>query len=144
MKKNRLKGFSLIEILVVVTIIALLAAGAAVTYSQLTKQSRDARRKTDLEQIRAALEMYKSNSAINQYPLHAAGTCVGYADLAAYLGTMPSDPKTASSYYYNCSFAATDYTIGAYLEGSTPGCSVVLLCKTGVNCNYCVGPYGQK
>jgi len=59
------KSFTLIEILVVATIIALLATAATITYAQLTKQSRDARRKTDLEQIRAALEMYRSNN--NQY-----------------------------------------------------------------------------
>ncbi|KKU11410.1 MAG: hypothetical protein UX17_C0079G0007, partial [Parcubacteria group bacterium GW2011_GWC2_45_7] len=51
---NKLKksfGFTLIEILVVATIIGLLAAGGFVTYSNLSRQSRDAKRKADLEQI---------------------------------------------------------------------------------------------
>jgi len=65
--KKSLKGFTLIEILVVATIIGLLASGAIVSYQQLSKQSRDAKRKTDLEQVRAALEMYRSNE--DTYPV---------------------------------------------------------------------------
>ena len=65
--KKSLKGFTLIEILVVATIIGLLASGAIVSYQQLLKQSRDAKRKTDLEQVRAALEMYRSNE--DTYPV---------------------------------------------------------------------------
>ena len=65
---KKLNGFTLIEILVVATIISLLAAAASVAYSQLSKQSRDARRKTDLEQVRAALEMYRSNN--DDYPVN--------------------------------------------------------------------------
>jgi len=141
MKKNRLKGFSLIEILVVVTIIALLAAGAVVTYSQLTKQSRDARRKTDLEQVRAALEMYKSNSATNTYPIGDwSALPAALAGNPKYIGVMPSDPKSSFSYYY-ISAAGTDYTLAAQFEVGGTNCVVG---QCGANCNYCLGPYGQK
>ena len=51
------KSFTLIEILVVATIIGLLTASATVAYSQFAKQSRDARRQSDLQSIRAALEI---------------------------------------------------------------------------------------
>ena len=65
MKKSA--GFTLIEILVVVTIIGLLTLTAVVTYGAFLKQSRDAKRKTDLGQVAAALEMYRSNS--DTYPV---------------------------------------------------------------------------
>jgi len=139
MRKKR--SFTLIEILVVTTIIALLTSAATVTYTQLGKQSRDSKRKADIEQIRAALEMYRSNSVTNVYSAYS-GDCSSYTALVAptkYIASMPSDPKTG--YNYCCEITTTDYTIGAYLETTSTGsCGS---CGTS-NCNYCVGPYGQE
>ena len=129
------KGFTLIEILVVTTIIVLLTATAVVTYSTFLKQSRDAKRKTDLGQISAALEMYRSNN--DTYPT------TGLSQLTAptvYIQSIPTDPKNPTyTYYYSGSIS--DYTLGSYLEGGGTTC-VALQC--GGNCNYCLGPYGQK
>lgn len=141
---SKIKGFTLVEILVVATIIGLLAAGAAVSYSSISKNSRDAKRKADLEQIRAALEMYRSNN--NTYPTTFTLNCSSTGSLSdatrTYLSTIPKDPKcTAIS--YNMSISSSDYTLGAYLEGSASTCGVTLSC-TVANCNYCLGPYGQK
>lgn len=131
------KSFTLIEILVVTTIIVLLTAAAVISYSTFLKQSRDAKRKTDLEQIRAALEMFRSNSSTNTYPT------TGLSELTAptvYIQSVPKDPKDPTySYYYLGS--ASDYTLGAYLENGGTTCAVG---QCGGNCNYCVGPYGQE
>lgn len=138
------KGYTLIEILIVTTIIVLLTAVAVVSYSTFLKQSRDAKRKTDLEQIRAALEMYRSDN--DSYFAFASGNCSSYTALTSgspkYIQTMPSDPKGSSGYYYRCIITANDYTIGAFLETGTetPSCSN---CKAATACNYCVGPYGK-
>lgn len=133
-------SFTLIEILVVATIIGLLATGAAVSYSSLSKNSRDAKRKADLEQIKAALEMYRSNN--NQYSPYT-GNCTNYTALTTgspkYIGSMPTDPK--SNYFYYCNISTNDYTLGAYLE---TGGSICVAGQCGSNCNYCIGPYGQK
>lgn len=134
---KKFKGFTFIEILVVVTIIGLLTSVAVATYSIFLKQSRDAKRKADLEQTRAALEMYRSTN--NTYPT------VGLSELTTpptvYIQTVPTDPKDPTyTYYYTGSIS--DYTIGAYLEGAS-SCPVTISC-TGANCNYCLGPYGQK
>ncbi len=141
------KAFTLIEILVVATIIGLLAAGASITYSQLAKQSRDARRKADLEQIRAALEMYRSN--VSAYPTTFPLNCTiatGMTDDSSntYLSTFPKDPKCSTYSYYYESSATTTYSLGTRLEnpaGST--CTVTKACGTEGNCNYCLGPYGR-
>ncbi len=137
-----LKSFTLIEILVVSTIIGLLAAAGIVSYAQFSKEARDAKRKADLEQIRAALEMYRSNN--NQYA-DFTGNCSSYTALTGstkYLQSMPTDPKATSGLFYYCNISANDYTLGAYLEtGST---NVCVAGQCGNYCNYCLGPYGQK
>ncbi len=88
--KNK-SAFTLVEVLVVATIVALLAAGGIVSYSQFGKTSRDARRKADVEQVRAALEMYRSNDTNSSYPLNMSG-------LVNYLKTTPMDPKGPTPY----------------------------------------------
>ncbi|PIR58360.1 MAG: hypothetical protein COU70_01305, partial [Parcubacteria group bacterium CG10_big_fil_rev_8_21_14_0_10_35_15] len=103
---KKFKGFTLVEILVVVTIIGLLTSIAAVSYSQFLKQSRDAKRKADLEQIRAALEMYRSNNDA-YYPGTMTGDCTNavyniYTTPVKYIEEMPSDPKSSAGYYYRC------------------------------------------
>ncbi len=131
------QGFTLIEILVVATIIALLAGGAAVTYSQFSRQSRDAKRKADLEEVRAALEMYRSTN--NTYPNGNWSNLSILTGTTKYIQSLPTDPKSGYTYAY--SGTASDYTLGAYLEGGGTACG--LSCGTA-NCNYCLGPYGKK
>ena len=50
-------GFTLIELLVVIAIVGILVAVGSISYLTASKQSRDTRRKTDLEQIRQALKL---------------------------------------------------------------------------------------
>jgi len=54
-------GFTLIELLVVISIIGVLSTIAMTSLSGVRMKARDARRLSDMEQIRNALEMYKSN-----------------------------------------------------------------------------------
>lgn len=146
------KGFSLVEILVVVTIISVLASIAAVSYSRFVKQSKDARRKTDIEQIRASIEMYRNFNSVYPTPAGATGMAFGTGNITdasatKYMSLIPNDPTysasdvTTTTYYYTSSGTYQDYTLCAYLEnvaisGSAPDCG-------GENCNYCMGPYGQ-
>jgi general secretion pathway protein G len=138
------KGFTLIEILVVITIIGVLATVGAGTYSTLTKNSLDARRKADLEEIRAALEMYKSNNGL--YPDGiASGQSIPFQDPAddnIYLQKVPEDPRSSTRYQYNLDVSSDSYELGAYLENGTetPSCG---MCGDN-DCNYCLTPYGQK
>lgn len=134
------KGFSFIEILVVVTIISLLTAVAVASYSTFLKTSRDAKRKTDLEQVRAALEMYRST--VDTYPVGSvwSTTLNILTTPVTYIQRLPTDPKNPTyTYYYTGSIS--DYTLGTYLEGGGTNC---MGGQCGGNCNYCVGPYGQK
>ena len=63
MQKNKIKNraFTLIEVLVVATIIGVLVTVTAVSFANSQKRSRDARRKADLETVRQALVLYRQD-----------------------------------------------------------------------------------
>ncbi len=137
------KAFTLVEILVVVTIISMLASLAAISYSQFVKQSRDAKRKTDVEQIRAAIELYRNfNSA---YP---ATLTFGTGDVsdgsATYLSKIANDPVTGYTYYYQSLSSNQDYLLCVNLENGGTAVSGTVCGPSSLACNYCMGPYGQK
>ena len=118
MKRNY--GFTLIEVLVVATIIGILTSVAVVSYQKANKNAHDARRKTDLEQIRAALEMYRSDNADSEYP-GTLNVCAGVDSLSLsdYLDPVPTDPRDDSQYQYK----KTDngYCVSATMEGNPTG-----------------------
>ena len=127
---KRDKGFTLLELLVVIGIIALLVGIATVSYGAAQVRTRDARRKADLNAMKDALEQYYSaNSFV--YP----DTC----SLAeSFLnGKWPVDPGT---YTYMQTCAAASYCICAQLEVDTAGNSSDSACSwTNNSANYCVG-----
>lgn len=91
MKNER--GFSLLELLVVIGIIGILVAIGTISYSTAQTRSRDARRRSDVENIGKALEQYyAANSAV--YPMD--DDCTGYETYLA--SGAPTDPKYGFEY----------------------------------------------
>lgn len=78
------KGFTLLELLVAVGIISLLFALGVNSYTTLTKQSRDAKRVSDLLNIRSALELYRTRN--DAYPTDYSSLLTGY------INRWPTDP----------------------------------------------------
>lgn len=109
---RRQKGFTFIELLVVVTISALLMGAAMVGYSSISRRSRDTRRRTDMETIRSALELYRSENA--SYPLSVTeGESIGTGGIT-YLNPVPGDPKSGSYVYTRPTM--TTYILSCTLE----------------------------
>lgn len=132
------KGFTLVELLVVATIIAILAGIGITSYSSLSKQSRDARRKSDLQTVRSALEFYRSD---NDYYPGALTTLVP----SKYLNSVPKDPKTNTEYVY-CPSPATGNVVGYDLCTGLEQTNNIVTCCTmcnGGNCNYKLNPMGE-
>ncbi len=130
---SKRSGFTLIELLVVISIIAILVAVGTVSYQRTNKIARDGRRKADLEQIRQALETYRSENGT--YPDSSTWT----TDLSPdYINTLPQDPKNGGYTYVPGSSPITTYDLCAYLEidpsGSLTGCAGQS-CGTE-SCNY--------
>ncbi len=113
------KGFTLLELLVVISIIGLLVAMAVASYSTAQKKGRDARRKEDAKAIKNSMEQcYSVNNG--SYNTYSAGnftsniTCGGSTVM-----NNVKDPKSNSgtSYYYQViSSTTTNYNICADLE----------------------------
>lgn len=122
------KGFTLIEILVVIVIIGILAGFSLTAFSSSRKTARDARRKADLEQIRAALEIYRADNG--QYPPLNGGTwCTQISNSTypqvknaleggGYISSVPQDPIYAGTYkdYFYRRINNNQYALYAELE----------------------------
>lgn len=61
MKKTR-SGFTLVELLIVIVIIAILAAITIVAYNGIQNRANDSRRMQDLAQIKRALKLYQTDN----------------------------------------------------------------------------------
>ena len=64
--RRKILGFTLVELMVVVSVLSILSAVLYVNFNDARAQSRDAERKADLRNIQSALELY--NNKYGRYP----------------------------------------------------------------------------
>ncbi len=124
-------GFTLIELLAVIAIIGILATIAVIGISTATKKARDSRRKTDLTNVKTALELYAQDNT-NTYPDVTAYKDLG-TKLASYIQNLPKDPKSGTSgydYVYSANATGDRYVLFAKLEDKGAKQEVNLGCDT--------------
>ena len=112
MKIIRQKGFSLIEILVVIAIIGVLASVAFVALGTVRLKARDTKRKVDLSQIGRLLSAstcYLPDTGTGDYDLIdlVSELMVKYPQYAQYASSLPKDPKTGSETATNYRYQVT-------------------------------------
>jgi prepilin-type N-terminal cleavage/methylation domain-containing protein len=122
------KGFTLVEILVVVAIVGLLSSVFVIGLGGVRARGRDARRVADVKQVQNAIELYYAKCG--HYPGGATGgACnttnpTGWSDLSTILTTgaqlgiakIPTDPIPPATYYYAVNATRQGYIIAAVLE----------------------------
>ena len=100
MEKKYFSGFTLVELMIVVSIIVILAALILIAFTGQIFKGNDAKRKGDLDRIKIAVEEYEKDH--NCYPLPQFVTCKPTGTgLQPYLDRIPCDPITGASYYYD-------------------------------------------
>jgi general secretion pathway protein G len=143
------KGFTLIEMLIVIAIIGILSSIVLVGLGPVQRRGRDARRQSDLRGAQNALELYYNKCG--HYPGGAACEAASGEEwksmvdavVGAGIGInkLPNDPSSGKSYFYGTD--GPSYVIGAELEdASNPVLNDDLNgTKFGVDCDnpvYCI------
>lgn len=112
---HKKKGFTLLELLIVVVIIGILLLLVLPNLISGPARARDARRKADLREISNGLEQYYNDNS--SYPAALNSLTAG---AAPYVKSVPNDPKTGTGYTYNPAPSGgptyTSYTLQTVLE----------------------------
>lgn len=121
-------GFTLIELLVVIAIIGVLATVVIVNVSGAQAKSRDAKRISDLEAIRSAVESFREIEGKypgtvnkNYYSNLWSGGLANYyfqTDLSKYLSPLPTDPKSDGSRFYAFRRDNSSYELDCFFENN--------------------------
>ncbi|HZZ98682.1 MAG TPA: type II secretion system protein [Candidatus Saccharimonadia bacterium] len=104
-------GFTLLELLVVISLIGILVALGTVSYTTAQQKARNAKRRGDMKAWAAALEQYNADHS-SQY---IASCNPGSPYLTT--GAVPTDPKPPAAYTSSCTTSA--FCICAALEPNT-------------------------
>ena len=109
--KNK-KGFSLLELLVVIGIISILLAIVASSYATAQKKARDSRRASDLKTIQQAAEQYYAICGY-KYPVFQTGVsseivCAANSTVLIPTDKLPMDPLSGLPYQCDSSSTCDD------------------------------------
>ncbi len=134
------KGFTMVEVLIVLAILAVFIIIALFGYRIQLAKGRDARRKSDLNKIQNILEDYMNDNGF--YPdSFSCGNTAG-KPLDGYAQEIPCDPLNNANFNYFYSYDSTTsrkswYKIFSKLENT--GDPVII----EVGCEYGCGPAGN-
>ena len=148
------KGFTLIEVLIAVSIIGLISAVALGNFRTSQIKGRDTRRKSDLAQVQKSLELYYNDYSsypssdgsgrILGCPATSSSPCTwgtgSFQDAGSkttYMPVIPKDPNAQFYYFYKSSADGGKYQLFARLE-NTQDPTIVggLSINCGVTCNF--------
>lgn len=114
-------GFTLLELLVVISIIAILITMGVSSFATAQKKGRDTKRKSDIKEVQTALEQYYS--VCNYiYPVPSGFYSQGIicsSPSIAIMPTVPTDPRSTPYYCptpVDSKCTSSVYTICATLE----------------------------
>jgi prepilin-type N-terminal cleavage/methylation domain-containing protein len=125
MKRTLHTGFTLVELLVVISIIAILATIAYANFTDARVGGRDAKRQSDVQNLQVAIELYKKQNG--RYPVAGCGVSAGsIASESAcatyiigisplFISVLPRDPLRgpAAGYSYVTNAVGTTFKVMA-------------------------------
>jgi general secretion pathway protein G len=122
--KNK-KGFTLVELLVVVAIIGILAAISVVSLNTARARARDSRRVADVRQIQTALELYYNDMGTYPASLSSGGQIMASTTGTVYMSQVPTPPSPHDG---NCTAANNLYAYAVQGESSTNPSYTITYC----------------
>lgn len=149
MIRNRRDGFTIVELLIVIVVIAILAAITVVAYNGIQQRANNVKTISVVESYYKALIQYATING--QYPNGTASSCLGegyscYAgvqdttfndNIRMFLGNanpLPTPTTIAYSYYGSRAGAAFSYMSTATLDGVSYPWGLTYLLGGSVNC----------
>jgi len=122
MRIGKKKGFTMIELLVAVAIIAVLSAIILVQFSTTRQKGRDVRRLSDVGQLKKALSLYQIDNGA--FPVYATETTITGLDAfsleleaSGAITQVPFDPQHPTlTYTYQSNVSGSDYSLSFCLE----------------------------
>lgn len=133
------KGFTLVEMLVVVAAIAILAAIAMPSYSQYVRKAKRAEAKTALMSVLQAQEKFRANCIEYAASLGTADSCTAGASVLTGAAKTPAGlydlkislPTSATDYVQ--AFTATATAVAGTSQDQDTGCRALTLTMTQGN-----------
>ena len=119
------KGFTLVEILIVVIILGILAAIVIPQFTQASTQARLSNLQTNLQTVRSQMLLYKTQHN-EAYPTTLSTQLVQYSDISGGVATAPDSTHTFGPYLQAvpinpiCNSAAIRVVTGAATAFSAP------------------------
>lgn len=125
-------GFTIVELLIVIVVIAVLATISMVAFNGVQERARLSAHKSNLTSIVKAIELYYADN--NSYPGSASGSCSTWTSslssgalytalVPTYIARLPSVPSLSDGSYYAYCWSANgiDYKILRLVpSGSVP------------------------
>lgn len=137
---RRTGGFTLVELLITISIIAILSVVLSISYSNAQKNGRDQRRIADLKAIQNAAEQYYLLSGSYPAPANYVTGRKWAVGTQSVLESYPKDPKNTSTYIYAASnILPTSYCVCAMVENTTKNTNSIGGCDfTNLGNYFCV------
>jgi uncharacterized protein (TIGR02145 family)/prepilin-type N-terminal cleavage/methylation domain-containing protein len=131
--QKRFHWFTLVELIVVITILAILGTIAFISIQWYSRDARDSRRISDINNLEQSLELF--GLQVWKYPLPDNAQSVSYSwetvysqwiiwdtvtsNLSRNLSKKPTDPLTVQEYIYSVSNSQQEYELLAVYEWGT-------------------------
>lgn len=150
--RKKASGFTIVELLIVIVIIAILSTLVVMAYNGITEKANQSRRISDISSVRKALELYRQE--VGYYPANGADNWGGALNsaamttaLAPYMNQIPTEPTgDASKAYQYVRGVQDNYGIRIFWsETPLTGChwtqtSNCRFCKIGKDLDYGTTP----
>ncbi|MDD2871264.1 MAG: fibrinogen-like YCDxxxxGGGW domain-containing protein [Candidatus Gracilibacteria bacterium] len=126
------KAFTLVELIVVITILAILGTIAFISLQGYSTNARDSTRISDISSIKTSLELFQLDAG--KYPQPTNGVEITYSGAVVWnqgtfgetvyanvdrLDKIPTDPSTDKQYTYSVTANRFEYQLGGIVEGDT-------------------------